>query len=137
MNKSEIELVLGVRSDERVVVVSNHSSASYPDHWLRPETLEELRLSIDCSKVVIIDSTDVSKRTLAMICGLSPRMLAVVPLDEEHARSIRRALTSLYPWAEFWSISSALGRLVVTKDAAGRPYDRESVIDMRPSGAVA
>lgn len=137
-SKPEIELALGVRSDERIVVISSRGTAvTYPESWARPTNLEELRFSIDPTSVVIVDGVDVTRRTFNMIGELSPRILAVAPMNEDHARSVRRTITSLYPWAEFWNINSSLGKLIVTKDAVGRAYDREAVIDFRPIGVVA
>lgn len=132
MSKPELEVALDVRSWERVVVISNRDShAAYPDEWVRPAGLDDLLLGLDQDSVLIIDGIDVSRRALSLIGERFPRIMGIMPLNEEHSRAMRRVLASLYPWAEFWSVVSARGRLLVVKGAVGRPYDRDLVVDMR------
>lgn len=137
MSKPEPEVVLDVRSWERVVVISNRdSSAVYPDGWVRPPGLEELLLNLDPDSVVFVDGVDVSRRAFSFIGERAPRIMGIMPLNEEHARAIRRTVTSLYPWAEFWSAMSSRGRMLIVKGAIGRSYDRDLIVDMR-TGVVA
>lgn len=135
-SRPDIELALDVRSHERVVVLaSSDSEYEYPEHWIRPSRAAELE-QIDEATVVIVDRAELQRRTLTTVAERRPRLLAVSPNGVEGEKAARRMLTSLFPWSEVWTIQTAFGRLLVTKDAVGPVYDREQLVDMRTSGAA-
>lgn len=136
-NRPDIELALDVRSYERVILISGRDSVrQYPEAWFRPTTLAQMLSLVGPESVVLVDSAEVTRRTYGAVGERCPRLLAVVTPTEEHARSIRRAVSSLYPWSELYGIVTCVGRIAVVQHLAGRPYDRDRVIDMRP-GVVA
>jgi len=130
-NRPNIELVLDVRSYERVVVIANRDqSRTYPAAWFRPLTLSEMLLLVVPESVVVVDGAEPTRRTYASISQRRPRLVAVTVTGEEHARSVRKALLSVQPWCELYSLNSSLGRLVVAHGFSGRPYDRYELPDM-------
>lgn len=136
-NRPDPELVLDIRSYERVVVISSRDVArAYPTSWHCPTTLLEMLSLIGPDSVVIVDGADVTRRTYANIAERAPRLLAVTVTNEEHSRSVRKGLLSVQPWCDLHSLNCSIGRLVVAHRFCGRAYDRDALIDMR-SGAVA
>lgn len=132
MNRPDIELVLDVRSYERVVVISRRDlPRTYPASWDRPESLSDMLELVVPESVVVVDGAEVTRRTYASISQRGPRLLAVVVTGEEHARSIRKALVSVQPWCDLHAFNTSLGRLVVAHRFCGRAYDRDLVVDMR------
>ena len=127
-NRTDIELALDVRSDERIAVIcSEESTYEYPESWVKPESLSQLQgLS-----VVVIDRVEIQKRTLAHIAACHPRLVAFAVANVEHEKQVRRMLTGMFPWSEVWTISTAFGKLLVTKDVVGAPYDRDAIVDER------
>lgn len=136
VTRPDIELALDVRSYERVVVLSNpESEYDYPESWIRPTRGgDELTKSLDELCIVIVDRIEVSRRTLAQIGAKGPRILAFAPQGVEQEKSLRRTLKSVYPWAEVWETSTSFGKVLYTKDAVGKAYDRDTMIDMRSTG---
>jgi len=135
-SRPEIETALDVRSYERVVVLSNPDSTyDYPEGWIRPTRGgDELTQNIDAQTVVLVDRIELSRKTLASIGAKSPRILAFAPLNVEQEKFLRRTLRSVYPWAEVWETSTAIGKVLFTKDATGKGYDRDTMLDMRSTG---
>lgn len=135
-SRPDLELALDVRSYESIVVLASpDNQTAYPESWVRP-TRGDLG-PIDDQAVVVIDRVDVQRRTLSLIGEARPRLLALVPQGVEQEKSMRRLLTSVFPWAEVWTIFTSFGKLLVTKDAHGRAYDRDDVVDMRAPTGVA
>lgn len=136
-SRPDAELVLDVRSYERVVVIARRDTVhTYPMAWYRPSSLSEMLTLLGPDSVVVIDGADVTRRTLGSIGERSPRLVALTATGEEHARAARKLLLSVQPWCDLYAANSSLGRLVVAHRFSGRPYERERVIDMR-SGARA
>lgn len=135
-NRPDIELALDIRSYERIVVLSDPGSTyPYPDHWNRPAKGGDIG-QIDGETIVIVDRVEVYRKTLATIGQKAPRLIAFAPANVEQEKSMRRTLRSVYPWAEVWELHTSFGKLLVTKDAIGTPYEREQVVDMRPIAAA-
>lgn len=133
-NRPDIELVLDVRSYERVVVIVNpEAQQGYPQDWIEISGKEGLA-SIVPDSVVVIDRIDVGPRILSLIGSRRPRLIALAPRGVEQEKLMRRVLSSTYPWSEAWTVSSAFGKLLVVKDAMGEPYERDSIRDERPLG---
>ncbi len=133
-NRPDIELALDVRSNESVVVLFDPDFESqYPDEWIRVRSRHDID-SITPESVVIVDRLEVSRRVLASVAARAPRLIALVPHGVDQEKSMRRTLSGLYPWSEVWTISTAFGKALVTKDAVGPTYERDDVMDMRPSG---
>ena len=131
-NRPEIELVLDVRSYERIVVIASREvEKAYPTNWHRPSTLSEMLGLLGTDSVVVVDGVDVSRRTYGLVSERAPRIVAVTVTSEEHARSVRKALLSVQPWCDLYSTNSSLGRLVFAHRFCGRPYERENMVDMR------
>lgn len=130
--RPDLELALGLRGYERLIVIPGHDSGIYPDHWVRPRNTADVCASVNSESVVVIDRLDVKRQTLADICSRRPRLLALVPYDVEQEKSMRRMLSAHYPWAEVWTISTEFGKVLLTKDAVGEPYERDHVRDDRP-----
>ncbi len=131
-SRPDIELALDVRSYERIVVVGEDLD-EYPENWSRPRSIAELLSSVDEQSVVLVDRFDIKAKHLGEVCALRPRLLALAPADVPQEKSMRRLLSVLYPWAEVWTVSTSFGKLLVTSEALGLPYDRENVRDDRPS----
>lgn len=130
-NRPELELVLDRRSYETVVVLaSSDQTTKYPDGWWRAERgdLSE----INDERIVVVDRVDITRKTLIGIGSRRPRILAMAPQNVEQEKSMRRLLTSTYPWAEVWTLYTSFGKLLVTNGAQGDAYDRDAVVDMRP-----
>lgn len=117
-NRPDLEEALDLRSDETLVVLRE------------PPTSGDL-MNIHEGSVVVFDRIDATKRTLGAIGVLRPRLVALVPNGVEQEKAMRRQITASYPWAEVWTISSSFGKLLVTKDVQGRPYDRDLIEDQR------
>jgi hypothetical protein len=135
-NRPDIELALDVRSYERVVVLSDpQSTFTYPEHWHRPMRGTDIG-RIDAETVVIVDRVEVYRKTVSQVGAGHPRLIAFAPANVEQEKSMRRTLRSVYPWAELWEIHTSFGKILVTKDARGPEYDRDSVVDMRAPAAA-
>lgn len=137
--KTPIEVALDVRSYERVVVITDvieDRPTWYRAEWLYPHDLSEALSVITPESVVIVDGTALTRRVVQLVGQTCPRLMAVRPLTEDHARSVRKTVTSLYPWNESWTVSTDAGRFIVVKGTVGHVYDRDAVVDMR-SGARA
>ena len=133
-NRPDIELVLDVRSSESVVVLTDpNNQREYPDDWIQVQSRDGL-VEVVSDSVVLIDRIDVFPHTLALLGSKRPRLIAMVPCNVEHEKTMRRMLSSVYPWAEVWTLSSSFGKLLVTKDAVGIAYDRDIVRDERAIG---
>lgn len=131
-NRPDIELALDVRSYERVVVLINPDSPDcYPDSWTQVKSKEGFD-SISNDSIVVIDRIDVFPRMLTTIGAKRPRLIAMVPRGVEQEKAMRRTLAAVYPWSETWTLSSSFGKLLVSKDAVGGEYDRDSIRDERP-----
>lgn len=145
-SRPDIELALDVRSYEKIVVIASQDSEfEYPETWIKPSKLsdlddqqiggsETLQPSPDyplAMSVVIVDRVEVQRKTLSKIAAGGPRLIAFAVANVEHEKQARRMVTSLFPWNEVWTLYTSFGKLLVTKDAVGKPYDRNDVIDMR------
>lgn len=147
-SRPDIELALDVRSYERVIVIAGQDSTyQYPEHWVKPSKLSELdgmtlggneMYYIDpqyplAMTVVVVDRVEITRRTLAQLASKHPRLIAFAVANVDHEKQVRRMITSLFPWNEVWTVYTSFGKLLVTKDAVGASYDRDSVVDMRES----
>lgn len=129
-SRPELELTVDLRSYERIAVVSGpDSTLSYPEKWVKL-TRSDLN-TIDPETIVLIDRVDVQRRTLESIAEKRPRLIVMAPTNVEQEKSMRRLVTSTFPWAESWTIFTSFGKVLVTKDVIGASYERETVIDMR------
>lgn len=139
-SKSPIEIALDIRSYERVVAITDCPDGERPSwcraEWLYPRSSMEALTMITPESVVIVDGMSLTRRVVQTIGSAGPRLIAVRPVSEDHARSVRKILTSLYPWHESWTISTDSGRFIMAKGAVGHVYDRDAVLDMR-TGATA
>ena len=129
-SRPDIELVLDIRSYEHVIVLANHDEPKHPAHWIKISSRDELSC-LNSDSVVVVDRVDVSFAVLRQIGEARPRLVAFVPCSIEHEKSIRRLISSMSPWAEVWTLSSSLGKLIVTGGILGPAYDRQDVIDQR------
>ena len=135
-SRPDIEEALNVRSYEQVVVLSNpESEYEYPEMWVRPKDASGLSAIDDCT-VVVVDRVEVSVDTIAKIGEKRARILAFAPNGVEQEKTMRRALRAAYPWAEVWELYTTSGKVLFTKDAIGKSYDRDTLIDMRDAEAV-
>lgn len=122
--RPEIELALDIRSYENVVVLCGEARNDYPEGWIQPNDGDELGSILNADSVVVIDKVGLQARTLTQIAASSPRLVAFAIADVEHEKQVRRMVTSLFPWNEMWTIFTSFGKLLVTKDVKGKPYDR-------------
>jgi len=129
--RTDISIVLDIRSYERVVLISKNQVRQYPESWVRPNSLSEMLLLVSADSVVIVDGTDVTRRAYGEISRRQPRIVALTARDETQARSARRLLSSVQPWCELYSVGSSLGRVVFATGFHGEAYDRERVVDTR------
>jgi hypothetical protein len=144
-------MALDVRSYEKVIVLADpESTFQYPEEWVRPAKLSELDdqslggselFKIDpkyplAMTVVVVDRVEIQRKTLAQLAEKYPRLIAFAVANVEHEKQVRRMVTALFPWNEVWTVYTSFGKLLVTKDAVGVEYDRNTVVDMRP-GATA
>lgn len=129
-NRSDITLALDVRSYETVFLASGQEGVSYPEAWVRIESRHDVGLVVPDS-VVVIDRLDIQRRTLASIAARSPRLMALIPHGVEQEKSMRRMLSAMFPWSEVWTVSTSIGKALVTA-AKGLAYERDEVIDARP-----
>lgn len=130
--RPDIELALDVRSYETVVVIAGQDSDyEYPDNWVKPESLNDIKRE-DLVPVFVIDRVEIQRKTLAHLAEMHPRMVAFAIASVDHEKQVRRMITALFPWNRVWTISSAFGKLLVTDDCRGPAYDREQIVDMRP-----
>ena len=115
--RPEIELALDVRSYERIVVLSSPDSPhEYPESWVKPQKAGDLG-QIDAETIVVVDRVEIQRPTLAAIGERGPRLIAFAPQGVDQEKSMRRMLTTLFPWAEVWTLFTAFGKVLVTKDA--------------------
>jgi hypothetical protein len=128
----DIEVALDVRSYERVVVLSRVEN-NYPERW---EKTFSSRAEIDNDTVIIIDRTDISQDDLGIIASAKPRMVAFVPFSVEQEKSMRRMISTLYPWAQVWMQFTTFGKILYTSEIYGLPYNREELVDMSNAEAV-
>lgn len=138
MSRPDIHEALDVRSYERVVVATatrNQDVNIYPEGWELIDGPQDIEHSVDEHTVVVIDKVGLANRTFVEFFRMKPRLLAVVVRDIPYEKSIRRTLSSLYPFAEVWTFSTDFGKLLVTS-AKGDPYDRDDVLDARPEGSA-
>ncbi len=125
-SRPDLELALDVRSYERVVVITGQDSTyQYPENWIRPESIADLEL--DAESIVVVDRVELQRKTLAQIGEAAPRMVAFAVASIDHEKQIRRMITALYPWNRVWTIFTSFGKLLVTDDVKGLPYDRETI----------
>lgn len=130
-NRPDLELALDVRSDESVVVLTSPDNpTTYPEGWVRPGRGD--LSSVSSLSVVVVDRVDIQRRTLSTLGQLGPRLVAMAPQGVDQEKAMRRLISSAYPWAEVWTVSTSFGKLLVTKDVHGPAYEREDVVDMRP-----
>ncbi len=123
-NRPDIDLALDIRSNERVFVVCDHGSRGYPDSWIQARSEEDLvDVGSDC--VVLVDRIDPWPGLIADLGLHGPRLIALVPRNVDQEKAMRRMTSAMYPWSELWTVSTSFGKLLVTKDVTGRPYDRE------------
>jgi hypothetical protein len=149
--RPDIELALDVRSYEKVIVIAaGDSTFQYPEHWIKPSKLsdldeqqiggsETLQPSPDyplAMSVVVVDRVEVQRKTLAQLADGGPRLFAFAVANVDHEKQVRRMVTSLFPWNEVWTVYTSFGKLLVTKDAVGKAYDRSRVVDMREGVAA-
>ena len=132
--RPDIELALDVRSYETVVVIAGQESEyPYPEEWSKPDSLRSIETSKDVLQpVFVVDRVEIQRKTLAQMAEMNPRLVAFAVANVEHEKQVRRMVTSLFPWNEVWTVSTSFGKLLVTKDATGKAYDRNDVVDMRP-----
>lgn len=131
-SRPDLELALDVRSYEKIVVITGQDSTyQYPENWVRPSKTSELEL--DGESVVVIDRVELQRKTLGQIGEAAPRMVAFAVASIDHEKQIRRMVTALYPWNRLWTVFTSFGKLLVTDDIKGAPYDRETVLDQRAS----
>lgn len=129
-SRPDIELALDVRSYERVIVIAGQDSThQYPESWEKPASVAAL--TVDEESVVVIDRVEIQRRTLAQIAEGRPRLVAFAVASVDHEKQVRRMITALFPWNEVWTVFTSFGKLLVTKDAVGKAYDRDTVVDMR------
>lgn len=132
MTRTDIEVALDLRSYENLVVIASPSSnQSYPENWVRPAR-GDLTM-IDEFSVVVIDRIEVQKKTLSTIGEMKPRILAMAPANVSQEKAMRTMISNVWPWAEVWTLSTDFGKLLVTNEAKGAAYDRDSLVDMRPT----
>jgi hypothetical protein len=129
-SKTSLDVALDVRSYERVVVISD-SGRSYNPDWVYLNGMQECIEAITPDSVVIVDAMSLTYPIIETIGWMHPRLLAFRPTSDDHARSIKKLLTAMYPWHESWVISTDVGRFIVVKGIVGQGYDRDSVVDMR------
>lgn len=130
-SRPDLTLALDVRCGESVILIAGPESMhDHPKEWIPVLSRSDLDL-IGPNCVVVIDRVDVGWRTLTDITVRNPRLLALVPDGVEQEKSMRRLVSSLHPWSEVWTVSTASGKTLVIKDALGDPYDRQNVIDGR------
>ena len=134
--RTPIELALGVRSYERIVCLTDadRDRDAYPEHWDVPRTLRDAGIDQTC--VVVVDGVDLSQRSLSLIGAKHPRLIAFTVEGKEHYMACRRLIKSCYPFADLWDFNEVdMAKLLVT-NARGTPYDRDRVVDMRPTETV-
>jgi hypothetical protein len=81
--------------------------------------------------VVIVDRVELQRKTLTSIALGRPRLVAFAVASIDHEKQVRRMITALFPWNEVWTVFTSFGKLLVTKDIQGEPYDRDNLVDMR------
>lgn len=124
-----IEHALDIRSYEQVTVIADpESTYSYPEHWKRPASINEV--SLNGESAVIVDRMDLSRSSFVNILLLRPRIFAVVVDDLDHEKSVRRTLKALYPWSQLWETFTDFGKTLYMT-GGGDPYDRELIVDQR------
>lgn len=127
-SRPDIELALDVRSYEKIVILTGQdSSYQYPDEWVRPAKLSDLEVNDEC--VVLVDRVELQRKTMSQIAEGRPRLVAFAVANVDHEKQVRRMITSLYPWNEVWTVFTSFGKLLITKDAKGKPYERDDVTD--------
>ena len=134
---------LDIRSNEQAIVVSNPDSVfEYPEDWVTPPdltSLEDALILHHGHAVIIVDRVEISTKVLELVALYRPRLMAfaIQPgANQDHEKSVRRMVTTMFPWNELWTVSSTFGKMLVTKDVQGTAYDRDKLIDMR-TGALA
>lgn len=128
--RPDIALTLDVRSYETVFLASAQEGVTYPESWVRIESRHDVGLVVPDS-VVVIDRLDIQRRTLEAIAARSPRLIALLPSGVEQEKSMRRMVSAMFPWSEVWTVSTSIGKALVTP-AKGFIYERDDVIDARP-----
>jgi hypothetical protein len=144
-------MALDVRSYEKVVVIAAQDSTfQYPEHWVKPARLSDLdglviggnemyKVNPDyplAMSVVVVDRVEIQRKTLSQLAERYPRMIAFAISSVDHEKQVRRMVTALFPWNEIWTVYSSFGKLLVTKDAVGKAYDRGKLVDMRPEAVA-
>jgi hypothetical protein len=121
------ELALGLRSHERIAVVSDGDPGDYDDSWVYLGHGDFGSYQLPEDSLVLVDRVEPTVGLISVIGCYGPRILAMAPRNVEQEKSMRRMLSALYPWSELWTVSTSFGKLLVTKDAVGPTYDRSAV----------
>ena len=134
---TKIEEAVCLHSYEQIVVLtSQESTFKYPEEWVRPAEAIDLEL-INAETVVVVDRVEISKDTLLLVASKSPRLVAMSPATVDQEKLMRRMITSLFPWAEVWTIDSSFGKLLVTNGITGEAYDHDAqTADMRSKASA-
>ena len=134
-DRPNVELAMDLRSWERVVLFTDpESTYEYPEAWIRPHGMQDAFIDGEC--VVLFDRVTVSAKTIVAVVSRGARMVGFCPVDVEHERFLRRALSTLYPWSEVYTASSAFGKVLMVSPGGQHPYDRNRVIDERAGGTA-